>query len=104
MKTISALQARSRLGTILDEVSQEHIHYIIERLSKPLVVVIPFHEYYEIFGKKSLRNGKEELFQALADFRKKYGKRMTGEKGTTALLHRLRADRDKSLGPSPAIT
>lgn len=97
MKTINALSARSRLGTILDEVSQEGIHYVIKRLSEPLVVVVPFKEYQEVFKQNVSKKQQEELFDKLASFRKKYGKQLSGKKGTTQLLHDMREKRTQSL-------
>ncbi|MBI1869497.1 type II toxin-antitoxin system Phd/YefM family antitoxin [Candidatus Gottesmanbacteria bacterium] len=97
MKTINALSARSRLGTILDEVSQEGVHYIIKRLSEPLVVVVPFKEYEEVFKQNFSKKHQEELLQELSSFRKKYGKQLSGKKGTTQLLHNMRDKRARSL-------
>lgn len=93
MKTINALSARSRLGTILDEVSKEGIHYIIERLSRPLVVVVPFEEYQETFKQRASKRDGENLLHELASFRKKYGKQLSGKKGTTHLVQKVRAER-----------
>jgi len=97
MKTISALKARSKLGTILNEVSQDGEHYIIERLSRPLVAVLPINEYQSLFKQSVSKKNKEELLQALSTFRKKYGKQLSGRKGTTNFLHEMRANRTKFL-------
>lgn len=97
MKTISALKARSKLGTILNEVSQEGEHYIIERLSRPLVAVLPIKEYQEVFKRRVSEKHRGELLQKLASFRKKYGKQLSGRKGTTHLLHKMRAKRTQHL-------
>lgn len=97
MKTISALKARSRLGTILNEVSQEGEHYVIERLSRPLVAVVPIREYKEVFKQKTSKNRGEELLRELASFRKKYGKKLSGKKGTTQLIREMRAKRTQHL-------
>jgi|SRR3989344_3844970 len=97
MRTINALKARSRLGTILDEVSQEGIHYVIKRLSEPLVVVVPFSEYQEVFKQNVSKKEHVELLQELNSFRKRYGKQLSGKKGTTQLLHDMRNKRTQSL-------
>src|SRR3989344_5980198 len=97
MKTINALSARSRLGTILNEVSQEGVHYIIERLSKRLVVVVPFKEYQELYKSKGTKQAGEEFLQELSRFRKKYGRQFAGKKGTLHLLHEIRNERAKQL-------
>lgn len=97
MKTINALSARSRLGTMLDEVSQEGTHYVIERLSQPLVAVVPFKEYQEIFQKKRDKDNAFDLVNSLAAFRKKYGKKLSGKKGVVRLVHELRRKRSAHL-------
>ena len=97
MKTINALDARSRLGTVLDEVSQEGIHYVIKRLNEPLVVVVPFQEYQEIYKQNVSKKHKKELLDELAAFRRKYGKQLSGNKGTTQLLQDIRGKRTTSL-------
>lgn len=97
MKTISALKARSKLGTILNEVSQEGEHYIIERLSRPLAVVLPVNEYEQVFKQNISKKHSEELLEQLAMFRKRYGKQLSGKKGTTHLLHEMRTKRTSHL-------
>ena len=97
MKTINALRARSRLGTILDEVSQTGEHYIVERLGRPLVVVLPIEEYEAAFKNRVSKKHKEELLNELASFRKKYGKQLSGKKGTVHLLHEMRTKRTNHL-------
>src|SRR3990167_650825 len=97
MRTINALKARSRLGTILDEVSQQGIHYVIKRLNEPLVVVVPFKEYQETFRHNISKKLQVELLNELTSFGKKYGKQLSGKKGTLTLLHDMRKKRTQSL-------
>ena len=98
MKTINALKARSRLGTILDDVSQGGEHYIIERLSVPLVAVLPVEEYQLVFKQNSSKKRGDELFHELDSFRQKYGKKLSGKKGTIHLLHEMRQKRIHHIG------
>ena len=78
MKTISALKARGRLGTLLDEVSKKKEHYLIERLSKPLAVVIPVEEYEETISKESRKVRLRKVAQEIDEWREKYGRKLTG--------------------------
>ena len=55
MKRVNALKARIRFGTILDEVSRRKEHFLIERLSKPMAVMIPVEEYEEKKKKETSR-------------------------------------------------
>lgn len=79
MKRINALKARSRLGTILDEVSKKKEHYLIERLSKPLVAVIPVEEY-EAKNKKENKRAEKvgQAIKEMDEWRKRYGNRLKG--------------------------
>ncbi len=78
MKTISALKARGRLGTILDEVSKKKEHYLIERLSKPLAVVIPVEEYEETVSKESRKVRLRKVAREIDEWREKYGGKLAG--------------------------
>ena len=44
-KTISAVEARHRLGQLMSEVQLRGDHYIIERAGKPVVAVIPIEDF-----------------------------------------------------------
>ncbi len=44
-KTISAVDARHRLGQLMSEVQLRGDHYIIERAGKPVVAVIPVEDF-----------------------------------------------------------
>lgn len=100
MITVNALKARSQLGTMLDKVSQEGEHYVIERLNKPLVAVVPIDEYEEVFSQRKAHDQekqKEEFLALLHQFRKKYGKRIAGKEGSTAFIRKMRQERTKQL-------
>ncbi len=53
-KTVSAGQARSQLGRIMNDVSEKGANVIVERSGKPLIVMIPLQTY------EALR--KQEIF------------------------------------------
>ena len=44
-RTISAVEARHRLGQLMNEVQLRGDHYIIERAGKPVVAVIPIEDF-----------------------------------------------------------
>ena len=95
MKTINALKARSRLGTILDEVSQKGEHYVIERLKEPLVAVVPFLEYQTKIQDKEaeIKRKREEAVKAILAFRKKYGRKLAKGEDSTTIIRRMREER-----------
>ena len=45
MITINALKIRTKLGGILDNVSQKGETYIVERLGKPTAVIVPYDKF-----------------------------------------------------------
>ena len=47
MKSITALDARKKLGTLLDEVSQKGTHVVISRVNRPLAVLVPYEDYQQ---------------------------------------------------------
>ena len=56
MKRISAVEARRRFGTMLDEVKHQGTEYVIERDSRPAAVVISleaFQRYQKLAAKRS---------------------------------------------------
>lgn len=52
MKTLTALDLRKRLGSVLDDVSIKGEEVIISRANKPLAVIISIEEYEEKVQKK----------------------------------------------------
>lgn len=44
-KKLSTMQARERLGELLDQAYYRGDEFIIERKGKPLAVIVPFEEY-----------------------------------------------------------
>ena len=47
MKTLTALDLRKKLGSVLDGVVQEHEPVTITRANKPLVVIVSAEDYEE---------------------------------------------------------
>jgi len=47
VKTISALKARQKLGTLLEEVFYQDAQYIIERAGRPMAAVVPVWQLEE---------------------------------------------------------
>lgn len=106
MKTISALSARSRLGTILDEVSQEGIHYVIERLSRPLVAIIPvkeYQKYMENMTNQKKQEEQKELLEEILAFRKKYRKKFSKGEDSVTSIRKQREARTKQIMEAAGI-
>ena len=68
MKRISAVEARRRFGTMLDEVKHQGTEYVIERDSRPTAVVISletFQRYQE--ARRQAFDRVEAIRERLAD-------------------------------------
>ncbi len=56
-RTLSALEARKRLGEILESVYYRGDEVVIERAGKPMAVVIPVERY------QSMERNRERMFE-----------------------------------------
>lgn len=63
MKTLTALDLRKKLGSVLDEVSKKGEEVIISRANKPLAVLISIGEYE---GKVLKKNREKRLVEIAA--------------------------------------
>jgi len=60
MKTVTALDLRKKLGSVLDDVSKKGEQVMISSANKPLAVLISLDEYEEkVLGKNRERKLKE---------------------------------------------
>ncbi len=64
-KTISALNARRKLGQLLEEVFYQGHHFIIERAGRPMAAVIPISQY------RQWRERKEQFFALIDEARER---------------------------------
>jgi len=62
-KTINALDARRRLGQLLEEVYYQGHQYIIERAGKPMAVVVPISQY------RQWKERREQFFALIDEAR-----------------------------------
>lgn len=75
MKTITALDLRKRLGSVLNEVSKKGERVIISRANKPLAVMISIEEYEEKVLKKNREKRLQELAAKMDEWRRKHKKK-----------------------------
>lgn len=97
MITINALQIRAKLGSILDNVSQKGEHYIVNRLGKPLAVIVP----YQDFDHKTQESKKrQEDIQKAIDSINYWRKKNINKYWTTdsaIIVRRMRDERTRHL-------
>ena len=61
MKTITAIDLRKKLGSVLDEISKKGKQVAISRANKPLAIMISVKEYEEKILKKDREKKLREL-------------------------------------------
>jgi|SRR3972149_6245026 len=97
MITINALKIRTKLGGILDNVSQKGEHYIIERMGKPMAVIVPYNQFdFEKKQKETRQKRMEEAAKKMDKLYEKYGKKYSGE-DSAIIVRRMRDDRSRHL-------
>ena len=60
LKTVTALQARKRLGTIMNAVSFKNDQYVVERKGMPMVAIIPINKF------KQMNKARQRFFSNMS--------------------------------------
>ena len=97
MITINALKIRTKLGGILDSVAQKGETYIVERMGKPMAVIVPYNQFdFEKVQKEQRRKRMEEAAKHMDELYKKYDRKYKGEDSAIS-VRRMRHERSKPL-------
>ena len=72
MKTLTALDLRKTLGSVLDDVSKKGEQVIISRANKPLAVMISVEEYEEKVLKKNRERRLREVSAEMDKWKKRH--------------------------------
>ena len=72
MKTVTALDLRKRLGSLLNNVSKKGEQVIISRANKPLAVMISVEEYEEKVLKKDREIKLKEISAKMDRWKKRH--------------------------------
>ena len=72
MKTVTALDLRKRLGSLLNNVSKKGEQVIISRANKPLAVMISVEEYEEKVLKKDREKKIKEISAKIDRWKKRH--------------------------------
>lgn len=97
MITINALKVRTKLGGILDNVAKRGEHYIIERMGKPMAVIVPY-KGFDIETQESKE--RQERIQKSIDSINYWRKKNVNKYWTTdsaIIIRRMRDERSKHL-------
>ncbi len=72
MKTLTALDLRKKLGSVLDDVSMKGEEVIISRANKPLAVIISIDEYEDKIQKKHREKRLVKIAAGMDRWKKKH--------------------------------
>jgi len=72
MKTVTALDLRKKLGSVLNDVSKKGEQVIISRANKPLAVLISIDEYEEKVLRKNRERKLKEISAEMDRWKKKH--------------------------------
>ena len=92
MKSITALEARKRLGGLLDEVAKKGNHILISRLNRPLAVLVPYEDYQRSIDKEVRKKRLLRVSQKMDVWRERLHEKVKGI-DTTKLIRDIRASR-----------
>ena len=95
MKTISALELRKKLGTVLTEISQQKEPVVISRANKPMAVIISVEDFEEKVLRKN-REGRLKKISIRMDEWKKGHQLETRHIDTVQAVRDIRNSDDRS--------
>ena len=97
MITINALKIRTKLGVILDNVSQKGEHYIIERMGKPMAVIVPYQNFdFKTQESRKRQERIQKTIDSINYWRKKNVKKYWTI-DSAIIIRRMRDERSKHL-------
>lgn len=85
MYTISASEAKNRLGNLIEKVMREKSEYVIENRGKPQVVMVAFSEY-DALQKLKIQQKKQQVFEEMEILRDSIASRNKDLKSDEAAL------------------
>ncbi|MEW6714527.1 MAG: type II toxin-antitoxin system Phd/YefM family antitoxin [Nitrospirota bacterium] len=70
IKSVSSTQAQNNFGQVIDDVTQNHTRYIVERRGNPKAVILSFDDFARV-----LNNAKErqEMGSIIRELQPEYG-------------------------------
>lgn len=68
-KSISSTEAQNNFGRVLDDITQNHTRYIVERRGIPQVVILSFDDFADVLNNEHER---EQMHTVLRELRPKY--------------------------------
>ena len=92
MKTVTALDLREKLGSILNDVAKKGEQVMISRANKPLAVLISLDEYEEKVLRKNRERKLKEISAEMDRWKKRHMKE-TADIDTVKVIREVREGR-----------
>jgi prevent-host-death family protein len=70
IKSVSSTQAQNNFGQVLDDVTQNHTRYIVERRGTPKAVILSFDDFAKVLGNAKER---QEMGSIIRELQPEYG-------------------------------
>lgn len=70
IKSVSSTQIQNNFGQVLDDITQNHTRYIIERRGSPKAVILSFDDFERVLGDAKER---QEMGSIIKELRPEYG-------------------------------
>jgi prevent-host-death family protein len=64
-KKISSTQAQNNFGQVLNDVTQNHTRYIIERRGVPQVIILSFDDFFHVLDDENERQQMDAILKEL---------------------------------------
>lgn len=69
-KSVSSTQAQNNFGKVLEDVTQNHTRYIVERRGTPQAVIISFEDFAKVLKDA---NERRQIGEIIRELQPKYG-------------------------------
>lgn len=70
VKSVSSTQAQNNFGQVLDDVTQNHTRYIVERRGSPKAVILSFDDFAKVLNDAKER---QEMGSIIKELQPEYG-------------------------------
>ena len=70
IKSVSSTQAQNNFGQVIDDVTQNHTRYIVERRGNPKAVILSFEDFARVLNDAKER---QEMGSIIKELQPEYG-------------------------------
>jgi len=97
MIVVNALKVRTKLGGILDNVAKNGEHYLIERMGKPMAVIVPYQSFDMKTHQSQTRRERIQKIIDSIDLQRQKNLTKYSTQDSAKIVRRMRDERSKHL-------